>query len=135
MPLRAISAGQLPSETAPAISAITAEIQWAVAKKRRVIMARQKYGPKLQPYPRVEDSLLAKPDLFPLPKSPMNVDAIAKCVDAAFARCNLKKSGKKRSLADSPEKLVNLCIEHLKTRSDPIISPYFVSFCNIEDLF
>jgi hypothetical protein len=98
-------------------------------------MARQKYGPKLQPYPRVEDSLLAKPDLFPLPKSPMNVDAIAKCVDAAFARCNLKKSGKKRSLADSPEKLVNLCIEHLKTRSDPIISPYFVSFCNIEDLF
>src|SRR5690606_26233304 len=27
------------------------------------------------------------------------------------------------------------CIEHLRTRSDPILSPMFVSQCNIEDIF
>lgn len=98
-------------------------------------MAKQKYGPKLQQYPRMEASLLAKSELFPPLDPPINTSTITRCIDSAFERCNLKKSGKKRSIADSPEKLVDLCIEHLKTRSDPIISPYFVSLCNIQDLF
>jgi hypothetical protein len=65
----------------------------------------------------------------------MNIDTITQCIDIAFKRCNLVKSGKKRSLADTPEKLVDLCVEHLKTRSDPIISSYFVSLCKVEDIF
>jgi hypothetical protein len=98
-------------------------------------MAKQKYGPKLQQYPRMEASLLAKAELFLPLEPPMSVDTITQCIDSAFERCNLNKSGKKRPVADSPEKLVDLCIEHLKNRSDPIISSYFVSLCDVQDIF
>ncbi|MDO8301948.1 MAG: hypothetical protein Q7T18_01785, partial [Sedimentisphaerales bacterium] len=65
----------------------------------------------------------------------MRKDIIAKCIDNAFARCNLTKTGKKRVVASSPKALVEMCIKHLKTRSDPIISPYFVSLCDVDGLF
>jgi len=98
-------------------------------------MARQKNGPKLQQYPRLEASLLAKDELFPTPKPSMSLNVITQCIDLAFKRCNLNKSGKKREIADNPEKLVDVCIKHLKTRSDPIISSYFVSLYNVQDIF
>jgi hypothetical protein len=98
-------------------------------------MARKKYGPTLQQYPRVEGTLLATNELFPPLQPPMDNSLIVDCIDKAFTRCNLKKSGKTRDIASSPKALVELCIKHLKTRSDPIISPYFVSFCNVDDLF
>lgn len=98
-------------------------------------MTKRKQGPKLQRYPRLEDLLLATPELFPPLTPPMNMSKIVACVDRAFQRCNLKKSGKKRIIADTPEKLVELCIDHLRTRSDPIISPYFVSLFEPERLF
>ncbi len=63
------------------------------------------------------------------------MDVISDCIDKAFSRCSLKKTGKKRIVADSPEALVDLCIKHLKTRSDPIVNPYFVSLCDVESLF
>jgi len=47
----------------------------------------------------------------------------------------IEKSGKKRAIADSPEALVELCIDHLRTRSDPVISPYFISLCDVDILF
>jgi hypothetical protein len=98
-------------------------------------MAKRKQGPTLQQYPRIESLLLAKPELFPplTPSMPMSV--IIGCIDSAFRRCSLKKSGKKRVVADSPQDLVELCIEHLRTRSDPIINPYFVSLCDVDRLF
>ena len=89
-------------------------------------MARKKYGPTLQQYPRMEGTLLATNELFPPLHPPMENE---------IKRCNMKKSGKKRNIASSPKALVELCIKHLKTRSDPIISPYFVSLCNVDDLF
>lgn len=98
-------------------------------------MAKYKQGPKLQQYPRVDGLLLAKQDLFPIFKPPFPINVIDGCVDRAFQRCNLKKSGKKRIIADSPETLVQLCISHLKERSDPILNPYFVSLCDSERLF
>ncbi len=98
-------------------------------------MAKQKYGPKLQQYPRMDASLLAVPDLFPSLEPPMSMAVITKCIDSAFVRCNLSKGGKKRPIADNPEKLVELCLEHLKTRSDPVISSYFVSLCDVQDIF
>jgi hypothetical protein len=98
-------------------------------------MAKRKQGPRLQQYLRIESLLLAKPELFPplTPSMPMSV--IIGCIDSAFRRCSLKKSGKKRVVADSPQDLVELCIEHLRTRSDPIINPYFVSLCDVDRLF
>jgi len=98
-------------------------------------MVKRKQGPRLQQYPRVEGLLLARPDLFPPLTPPMPMKTILDCVDRAFQRCSLKKSGGKRIIADSPEALVELCIEHLRTRSDPIISPYFVSLCDVDRLF
>jgi hypothetical protein len=69
-------------------------------------MAKGKQGPKLQQYPRLTEHLLAKPDLFPRLIPPMPLDTIINCVDKAFERCSLKKSGKKREIHDSPEELV-----------------------------
>jgi len=98
-------------------------------------MAMRKKGPRLQQYPKVEGLLLAKPELFPPLRPPLSMNIIIECIDRAFKRCMLKKTGKKRVIADSPEALVELCISHLRTRSDPIISPYFVSLCDVERLF
>jgi len=90
-------------------------------------MARTKQGPKLQPYPRQENVLLAKTSLFPQLVPSMIDRVIESTVDKAFRRCVMKKSGRKRDLPKTPEELVELCIEHLRTRSDPTISPFFVS--------
>jgi hypothetical protein len=98
-------------------------------------MAKRKQGPRLQQYPRIESLLLARPEMFPPLSPPMSMRQVIDCVDRAFQRCSLKKSGKKRVVADSPETLVELCIEHLRTRSDPIINPYFVSLCDVDRLF
>jgi hypothetical protein len=98
-------------------------------------MARVRYGPKLQPYPREKDILLAKQSLFPPLKPPMAEEIINSAIDTAFRRCIKTKTGKNRAISESPEELVELCIEHLRSRSDPILSPYFVSQCNIDSLF
>jgi len=93
-------------------------------------------SPTLQQYPREDGGyLLAKSSLFPRLSSAMKKEAIENAIDIAFQRCTLKKSGKTKEIANSPKQLVDLCIEHLRSRSDPIISPYFVSQCNIENLF
>lgn len=98
-------------------------------------MARASHGPKLQPYPREKDVLLAKSSLFPPLRPPMNEAMIRSAIDAAFRRCVKTKTGKERDISENPEELVELCIEHLRTRSDPIISPYFLSICDADRLF
>jgi len=65
----------------------------------------------------------------------MGLKIIEAAIDEAFKRCSLKKSGHKRKIPSTPEELVELCIEHMRTRSDPIISPYFVSQCGVDNLF
>jgi len=98
-------------------------------------MARASYGPTLQPYPREKNTLLAAGSLFP-PLSPlMEIRIIEPVVDEAFKRCSLKKSGRKRKVPRNPEELVELCVDHLRTRSDPILSPYFVNQCGVDSLF
>lgn len=90
----------------------------------------------LQPYPRdAGGQLLAAASLFPLMTPPMNDELINTAVDEAFARCLKNKKGVTKKAIDSPEKLIALCIKHLRERSDPILSPYFVSQCKAEDLF
>lgn len=98
-------------------------------------MAKASYGPTLQPYPREKNVLLAQRSLFPPLEPPMDYTIIESSVDESFKRCIMKKSGRKRSLPTTPEELVELCIKHLRTRSDPILSPYFVSQCGPDSLF
>jgi hypothetical protein len=95
----------------------------------------KKTGPILQRYPREDGSLLSQTTLFPPLKPKMENEAIEKAVDLAFDRCFKKKSGDRRDVPATPEELVEMCIDHLRTRSDPILSPYFVNYCNIDSLF
>jgi hypothetical protein len=90
----------------------------------------------LQPYPReTGGQLLSAASLFPRMKPPMGAAIIARAVDEAFLRCIKNKKGVTKKTIDTPDKLVLSCIKHLRERSDPILSPYFVSQCKAEDLF
>jgi hypothetical protein len=60
---------------------------------------------------------------------------IQSSIDAAFKRCIKTKTGENRDTPENPGELVDLCIEHLRSRSDPILSPFFVSQCDIDSLF
>lgn len=98
--------------------------------------ARKAPSPTLQPYPREKGGgLLADDSLFPPPDSPISEAALLQAVDGAFARCIKDKKGDAKPLPDSPEQLVELCIRHLRERSDPVLSPYFVGQLKAEDLF
>lgn len=90
----------------------------------------------LQPYPReTGGQLLSAASLFPRKKPPMDAAIITRAVDDAFSRCIKNKKGAIKKTNDTPDKLVESCIRHLRERSDPILSPYFVSQCKAEDLF
>ncbi len=98
-------------------------------------MAKKKTGPTLQRYPREEDGLLSVTGLFPRMSPPMAERDIEKAIDAAFQRCIKNKKGELKETPKTPVELVNLCIKHLKERSDPVLSPYFVSQLKAEDLY
>jgi hypothetical protein len=91
--------------------------------------------PTLQSYPRISGEYLAAPSLFPKPKQVMLDIQIEAAIDHAFERCLKNKKGTRKIVANTPEKLVDICIKHLKERSDPIIGSYFVSQCKAEELF
>jgi len=90
---------------------------------------------QLQPYPREGNSLLAASYLFPRKERPLKAVLLEKCIDQAFKRCLLNKRGEFKSYQATPESLVKLTIKHLKERSDPILSPYFLSLLEVEDIF
>lgn len=97
-------------------------------------MNRKIKGPTLQSYPRVENSLLAEPNLFP--KSEVIEEAsLSMMIDEAFYRCKKDKRGNLKQIHFSPEELVETCLIHLRERSDPILSPSFVNQCTPEELF
>lgn len=89
----------------------------------------------LQPYPRKGNTLLADPSLFPIPEQPLQEDLIKASIKTAFERCLKNKIDEEKEKIDTPEKWVELTIKHLQERSDPILSPYFVSQLKAEELF
>ncbi|MGA2802456.1 MAG: hypothetical protein ABSE97_08845 [Verrucomicrobiota bacterium] len=89
---------------------------------------------KIQNYPR-RDDYLAKDKIFPRPKTPITSDQLFQAITKAFERCLKDKRGNVVELPRSPEELVQLCLQHLKERSDPILSPYFLSQCKVEEIF
>ncbi len=88
----------------------------------------------LQKYPRTED-LLAEPYLFPRQNPPIPDDLIASAIRRAYERSLKTKGGDKQVIMKSPEELVKLCISHLKERGDPILSTYFYSQIDVDDVF
>lgn len=98
-------------------------------------MVKKKNSSALQGYPREVDQILAAHSLFPRLSPKMSEAILGKAIDSAFARCVSNKQGKLKPVADSPEKLATECLRHLKERSDPILSPSFVSQLEVSDLF
>lgn len=88
-----------------------------------------------QPYPREIHSLIAAHNLFPPHKPPLSDKVILKAIDVAFDRARRNRVGKFKKVSNTPEELVKLCIKHLKTRSCPILGPFFYSQCAIEEIF
>jgi hypothetical protein len=92
-------------------------------------------GQGFQNYPRIDGELLAREELFPKQNPPLSLTSIDTAIEAAFARCKKSKTGEEHRVPETPEELVALCINHLKERSDPILSPFFFSQMNVEDVF
>lgn len=88
----------------------------------------------MQTYPRGED-YLADGKLFPRPTGKVAANDLTQAITKAFERSFKDKQGNTTVLAQSPEELVALCLKHLKERSDPILSPYFLSQCEVEEIF
>jgi hypothetical protein len=89
---------------------------------------------KIQNYPR-RDDYLAKDKLFPRPQTPIASEQLSHAIAKAFERCLKDKRGNTTELHETPGELVELCLQHLKERSDPILSPYFLSQCELEEIF
>ncbi|MBS1789372.1 MAG: hypothetical protein JST85_16725 [Acidobacteria bacterium] len=60
---------------------------------------------------------------------------LSRAIESAFARCLKNKKGETIKLPQTPDELVNLCIQHLRERSDPVLSPFFFSQCRVEEIF
>ena len=89
---------------------------------------------KIQNYPR-RDDYLAKDELLPRPKTGVSSGQLSQAIGRAFERSLKDKKGNIVELASSPVELVELCLLHLKERSDPILSPYFLSQCPLDEIF
>jgi len=88
---------------------------------------------KIQGYPRRDDDTAAD-ELFRRPK-PISTTALNGAIKRAYKRCLLDKKGETVQLDSTPEELVSLCLAHLKERSDPILNPYFLSRCELDEIF
>jgi hypothetical protein len=88
----------------------------------------------LQPYPRRTGEYLADDSLFPK-SDPLEETKFRLAIEAAFKRTLTKKKGEKTSLELSPAELVNMCLKHLKERSDPILSPSFLGLLKPSEVF
>ena len=98
-------------------------------------MAKKIIKQDLQPYPREKGQILASGTLFPRPKKRLSLEQITRAIDTAFDRALRDKKGEIKAVSDTPEKLVNDCVKHLKERCDPILSPSFVAQLAPEELF
>lgn len=101
-------------------------------KQNSYFMAIKKFN--IQPYPRDSEDR-ADISLFPKLEVPFDDNKLIQAIDASFSFCLKNKKGDSKKLPNSPEKLVNMCLQHLKERSDPILSSYFVGQLKAEQIF
>ena len=98
-------------------------------------MVAQKVKSFAQPYPREEKLLIAAHSLFPECRPSLSDNKIISAIEKAFDRSRRNKVGNIRQVPSSPEELVNLCLEHLKERSDPVLGTFFYSTCEVHEIF
>jgi len=79
--------------------------------------------------------LLSADSLYPRKTPPITSKDLDEIVDLAFQRCFKNKKGDTRKYQETPQSLVISTVKHLKERSDPILSPYFLGLLNAEDIF
>ena len=97
-------------------------------------MATRKHT-SLQPYPRRQpDGYLADDLLFPIPP-PLTSHQLDESIVKAYERSLKNKKGDIVRLPQTPKELVKLCLKHLRERSDPILSPSFLSLCQADEIF
>ena len=80
----------------------------------------------LQPYPREGLSLLSDPSIYPKKTPSISIPELNEAIDISFQRCLKNKMGVFKPYDPDPETLVASTVKHLKERSDPILSPYFL---------
>jgi hypothetical protein len=73
--------------------------------------------------------------LYPIKDPCLSDGVLEDTIIAAYQRCMKNKQGEFKPYSASPQSLVKSTINHLKERSDPILSPYFLSLLQIEDIF
>jgi hypothetical protein len=91
-------------------------------------------APLMQAYPRDEE-LLLKLEYLPKQNPVLSIEGIDDAIREAFARTKKQKAGKQLEVPKEPEELAELCLKHLRERSDPIVSPFFFSQMKVEDVF
>ncbi|MCD4682264.1 MAG: hypothetical protein K8R86_03185 [Bacteroidales bacterium] len=89
----------------------------------------------LQPYPREGQLLLSANFLYRKKTPPITVKELEVVIDSAFQRCLKNKKGDIKIYNETPQSLVVSTIKHLKERSDPILSPYFLGLLKPEEIF
>ncbi|MGD0395526.1 MAG: hypothetical protein ABSB26_01270 [Nitrososphaerales archaeon] len=89
----------------------------------------------LEDYPRDKKTMLAKSSLFPRLDPPLKDGTIREAIKEAFERAQRTRGGKPGKLIDTPEKLVEVCLRHLKERNDPIIGSSFLASMDAGDVF
>jgi len=98
-------------------------------------MFARKSMANLQPYPRKKNDLLAADLLFPPHKPPLSDSSIISAIERAFDRSIRDRVGKVKKIASTPQELVDSCIDHLKTRSCPIVGTFFYTQLDIDEIF
>jgi hypothetical protein len=88
----------------------------------------------LQPYPRRKGEFLADDKLLPS-ANPISEKKLNNAIRGAFERTITGKKGKKSSPDIPPKQLVEMCLKHLKERSDPILNPSFLGQLDLPDIF
>jgi hypothetical protein len=89
----------------------------------------------MQPYPREPSGFRVKSELLQKLNSPLSFEEIQDAIKKAFERSNKDKTGQNIKLHDSPNKLVQACLEHLRKRNDPILGVSFYSKLNALEIF
>ena len=69
---------------------------------------------RFQPYPRDSSGYLALDGLFPKLNPPMPLEQVQDAIRMAFERAKKDNEGQMAELSDTPDKLVKLCLQHLR---------------------
>ena len=96
-------------------------------------MAPRQADPR-QPYMRDAGDLLSSSSMYVRPQ-PIPIADLHTAINEAFKRSLKTKKGSPRKIINTPQKLVDLCLKHLKERTDPVAGIDFYSSVNASELF